>query len=86
MTETTGPPSAAAVAAYYRAVKFADVSDAVSAELVDCALTVMKRLWVLPRCAELILELEEHGTGNPMDSIYTLHKVARHANNSCMRA
>ena len=72
---TTGPMSAAQVAAYYKDIKFAENSEVVSTEFVDCAMTVLKRLWSIPRCAELILKLEEQGTKNPMDSIYKLHKA-----------
>ena len=73
---TTGLMSAAKVAAYYQeGVKFAEGSEAISDEFVDCSLSVLKRLWCIPRAAELIMQLEEHGVGNPMDSIYKLHKA-----------
>ena len=75
-TGLMGLTSAAKVAAYYQeGVKFAEGSEAIWDEFVDCSLSVLKRLWCIPRAAELIMQLEEHGVGNPMDSIYKLHKA-----------
>ena len=72
---STGPPTAAAICEYYQGIKQAETSEQISKEFVDCAMTVLKRMWSLPKCAAVMMRLEEMGTNNPMDSIYKLHKV-----------
>ncbi len=74
LKQTTGC-SAEKVAQYYKTIRYAASSDPVTFEFVDCSLTVLKRLLNIPSCCTLLLELEELGLENPLDSIYKLHKV-----------
>ena len=78
--ETTGAVSAERLAAYYaEGVRFADNSEKMTFEFIDCSLTVLNRLMSLPRCAKLVLSLEDYGAGNPLDSIYKLHRIITRA-------
>ena len=77
---STGGVSAQKLAEYYTSsIRFADNSEKITAEFVDCALTVLRRLMSIPACAKMVMELEELGASNPMDSIYKLHKVVTRA-------
>jgi hypothetical protein len=74
-TASTGTPTVAAICEYYQEIRQAETSDRISKEFVDCAMTVLKRMWSITKCAALMMRLEELGVNNPMDSIYKLHKV-----------
>ena len=77
---STGGVSAQKLVEYYTSsIRFADNSEKITAEFVDCALTVLRRLMSIPACAKMVMELEELGASNPMDSIYKLHKVVTRA-------
>ena len=74
-TASTGPPTVASICEYYQGINQAATSEKISKEFVDCATTVLKRMWSIPKCQALLMRLEEMGTENPLDSIYKLHKV-----------
>ena len=78
-TDSTGAPTATAICEYYDSIQQAETSERISKEFVDCAMTVLKRMWSIPKCAALLMQLEQWGTNNPLDSIYKLHKVRAQA-------
>jgi len=77
---STGGVTVSDVAKYYQdGVRFAEGSDVITAEFVDCAMTVLRRLMATPRCSELIMSMEELGAQSPLDSIYKLQKIVSRA-------
>ena len=74
-TASTGPPTVASICEYYQGINQAATSENISKEFVDCATTVLLRMWSIPKCQALLMRLAEMGTENPLDSIYKLHKV-----------
>ncbi len=77
---TTGSASVEQVAKYYsESIRFAENSKAITYEFVDCSMTVLKRLMSIPKCSKIVLDLEEQGVKNPLDSIYKLHKIVTRA-------
>ena len=73
---TTGKLGAEKLQMYYEeGVKFAQSSEKLTHEFIDNALTVFNRLMCIPRCKELVFQMEQLGLQNPLDSIYKLQKI-----------
>lgn len=82
---TTGPLSAQALSDYYtQGLTFAENSEKMTFDFVDTALMVYKRMMSSKKCAAIVLELEDLGTANPLDSIYKLAKICTKASTADM--
>ncbi len=79
LAETTGKATVEGVAAHYTVLRWAQGSDVITNQFVESSLTVLKRLMSLPRGAELVMELEQYGLDNPMDSIIKYQKLVQKA-------
>lgn len=76
---TTGATTAAAIADHYKKIRWGEGSEVITAEFVDCALTVLNRMMAIPLCSQLVRELDDMGVGNPLNSIHKLHKIVTKA-------
>ena len=65
-----------AIATYYASVRWSSSSgEAISREFVDCALTVLRRMMVVPACEKVVIRMADAGLSNPLDNVYNLHKI-----------
>ena len=82
---SVGSATVERVADHYKTIRFAgDAGEVITKEFVDCSLSVLRRLMSRPKCHKLVLNLCEEGLGNPLDSVYKLHKIVSKANSPDM--